>query len=80
MTSTTINANTNAEKLFFVPVLADPEPVLNEVFVYLIRKISPDASEETYNRFLESNATPTGLTLVWILLEGGTLYIRLDSC
>ena len=80
MTSTTINANTNAEKLFFVPVLADPEPVLNEVFVYLIRKISPDASEETYNRFLESNATPTGLILVCIFTEGGTLYIRLGSC
>ena len=64
MTSTTINANTNAEKLFFVPVLADPEPVLNEVLVYLIRKISPDASDETYNRFCASNATPTGLILV----------------
>jgi hypothetical protein len=63
MTSTTINANTNAEKLFFVPVLTDPEPEVNEVLVYLIRKISPDASEETYNRFFASNATPTGLIL-----------------
>jgi len=65
MTSTTITANTNAENLFFVPILTAPEPTANEEFVYLIRKISPVASDETYNRFLASNANPTGLILEW---------------
>jgi len=64
MTTTTINANTNVDKLFFVPILEDPDPVVEEELVYLIRKISPDASEETYKRFLASNASPTGQTLV----------------
>ena len=57
----TINANTNPEKVFFVPELTEPEPVPDDELVYLIRKISPVASEDTYSRPFASNAIPTGL-------------------
>jgi hypothetical protein len=55
------NPNRNADKLF-----RDPELVLLVVefelpFVYLTLNISPDASEETNNLPLASNANPTGL-------------------
>jgi len=50
--TTTKNANTNAGKLFREPELTGlvPPVLLLDALEYLIRNISPVASEDTYNR------------------------------